>query len=228
MEQEYGSTVLPSTTHGPYRRRRINFVKSPSPERKSFSSTSYNPDKSSSYPTTVDWDDPVLNPAAPDTNEAASHAVESAADSDSSDLPELKFPLRGKTTIPAEKGRPAPQQNSNTEPTASSKTLPAILPATKSRPRVETAKVKQLKSAGRRYAREDKEARERKKEIEQEELKKKYRVFSYDTTTSPTPKIWYFRGLASGTVKYMGCDTRQGYVTDQPRDLEGLITELKG
>lgn len=227
MIQENDS-IVPSTSNAPYRRRRINFVKSPSPERRSFSSTSNSSDRSSSYPTTVDWDDPVLNPAALDPNPTTYSGVESAAESDSSDLPELQFPLRGKTTLPAEKGRPAPQQKPTTGSTTSSKTLSAILPATKSRPHVETAKVKQLKSAGRRYAREDKEARERKKEIEQEELKKKYRMFSYDTTTAPTPKIWYFRGLASGTVKYMGCDTRQGYVTDQPRDLESLITDLKG
>ncbi|KAK9898105.1 hypothetical protein P389DRAFT_65742 [Cystobasidium minutum MCA 4210] len=216
----HGSVLAPTVA---YRRRRINFVKSPSPSpRRSFGSTSYASDKSSSWPATIDWDDPVLNPAASDDS--------TSLKSDSSNLPEIPY-QKARSTVPPSKPSTSTSTKSSSVTAAPSDTLSSAYTVSKrpsARPRVEPSKVKELKPAGRRYVKEDREARERRKETEQAELKKKYMTFSYDTTPGTTPKVWYFRGLGSGKVKFMGCDTRQGYVTDQPRNLEDLIRELKG
>lgn len=208
----------------PYRRRRIPFAKSPSPSERSYSTDSVSRNTSTANrPTSaeLDWDDPVLNPSV------RSRTPPSMPGSESSDLPELPFKGRSEGTS-AVKPTTTTYRGSETVSQQDWEQLHAPTTATSNRREVDPAKLKKLRAVGRQHMREEKEARMLQKQAKQEELKDKYRTFSYDSTTAITPKVWYYRGLASGQIKFMGCDTRSGFSTEHERLLEEVLADLKG
>lgn len=209
------------TTNVPYRRRHIPFTKSPSPPHRSFSSERNKSEKDRRpTTTTLDWDDPILNPVA------HTHRTPSPA-SDSSELPELPFLIGGKSTTTSKTSSSAIARTDDDSGTNST-TDKIDKRVWTNKPDVAPSKMNKLRAAGRQHLRAEKEARMEKKQARQEELKNKYHVFSYDNTTAITPKIWYYRGLASGDVKFMGCDIRSGFSAEQPRSLKDVLGGMKG
>lgn len=206
-------------TPATYRRRRIPFMKTLSPSERSYGTASTPEDTGrEKRPTSaaVDWDDPVLNPAV------RGHTKPDLR-SDSSDLPELPYMGAYQSTSTLQ---PSMATGINPDHTTkvNKKAVQASASSSSSRRNADPVKVKKLRAARRQHIREEKEARTLKKQAEQEELRNKYRILSYDTTTAVTPKVWYYRGLASGEIKFMGCDTKAGF----SRPLKSVLADLKG
>lgn len=214
----------------PYARRRIPFMRSPSPlQERSYTTSSDARDpkteKKPIYSPELDWDDPVLNPAA-------RSRMPSTPSSESSELPELPFKGTSANTATA-KSVTLSCMESDARLHSGKAPLPPTSATwrsanTSNRREVDPAKVKRLRNAGRQHFRAERKARLQMKQAKEEELKDKFRTFSYDSTTAITPKIWYYRGLASGQIKFMGCDTRAGFSFDQPRSLEDVLSGLQG
>jgi hypothetical protein len=207
------------------RRRKVQFRRSSSstPARRLLHTSSTIQDSPKRGSNTFDWDDPVINPKAAGLPEYS--------DSDSSDLPELSFngtrnisadskPSISGPSVAAPQQAPAPVK----QPSASASDA--------RRPTGNGSKEKKLKEAGKALAqkqqRERRDASKQKRADQDEEIKSKYRQFSYDDTAAITPKVWYFRGLPTGETAFLGCDTRNGTVTDPSKTLEEVLSGLTG
>lgn len=199
------SQVLVAAT-APYCRRRINFRKSLTPPHQAFSTSSA---VREATPRDLDWDDPVLNPSVRTTSPSPS--------SQSSDLPDLPGLPKTRSEAPSIKS-----QACLVDPRKARGAANANKTSSWS---VHAAPVKKAKFT---WTRAEKGVRDRKKQEQQELLRSKHRTCSYDCSSGVPPKVWYYRSLPSGEVRFMGRDTRLGFVTSPSKDLQSVLDELKG
>lgn len=184
-----------------------------------------------------DWDDPIvsgppLNKLKPKPRKDGS---QSASDSDSSDLPEIgpvtaqKVDMKGKGKAILTESSTAASARANTWPPskpASAAKQPPAKPSSSAivePPSIYTSK-KQLAREGWQLKKQKFEEKEMAKAERQEDLKQRYRQFSYDAgTDQKTPKVWWYRG-----DEFRGCDVRKGARAEEPKTLEEVVASLQG